>query len=399
MTELLPEFAKGSPLWEAVFALGIFVAGVAVAWIADRALAVTVRRLASKTKTHLDDLIVKQLRGPLILFLLAQGAFLAASNVTYLGTIQKYINQAWLVVVVVLVFWGTHRITNVMLRWYEEVVSSRGTGQADTKLLLILRRFLNVALLVVGALLVLDNLGIEISPLLAGLGIGGLAVALALQPTLSNFFAGTYLVSGNLLKAGDFIEMEGGMRGYVVEVGWRGTRIRTPFNNLVVIPNSRLADSILTNYYGPSMEMGVLVEAGVSYSSNLARVREVSLEIASQVVEEMPEAIKEGQPWFGYERFGDSNVDFWVWVQAKDRVSSFILKSELMVRLHERFAQEGIEINYPMRKLIFPSPDGAPKSLLDLQTAPAHGQTVREPRKSGQVEPTSRREPPVPEGG
>lgn len=216
-----------------------------------------------------------------------------------------------------------------------------------------MRRFINVSLLIVGVLLILDNLGIQISPLLAGLGIGGLAVALALQPTLSNFVAGTYLASWNVVKAGDFIEMEGGVRGYVVEVGWRSTRIRTPFNNLVVIPNSRIADSILTNYSMPSMEMGVMVEAGVSYSSNLAQVRKVVLEEASQLIEEMPEADKSSQPCFGYERFGDSNVDFWVWFQSKDRISSFALKTELMIRLHERFTKEGIEINYPVRKVIY----------------------------------------------
>ncbi|MBI4282697.1 MAG: mechanosensitive ion channel family protein, partial [Chloroflexi bacterium] len=152
---------------------------------------------------------------------------------------------------------------------------------------------------------------------------------------------------------GDFIEMEGGVRGYVVEVGWRSTRIRTPFNNLVVMPNSRIADSILTNYSEPSTEMGMMVEAGVSYSSNLAHVREVVLEEASQLIEEMPEADKKTQPRFGYERFGDSNVDFWVWLQSKDRISSFALKTELMIRLHERFAREGIEINYPVRKLVY----------------------------------------------
>ena len=190
----------------------------------------------------------------------------------------------------------------------------------------------------------MDQLDISISPLIAGLGIGGIAVALALQPTLANFFAGTYLVGDTVIMPGDFIELESGLRGYVVEIGWRSTRLRTPFNNLVVIPNSRLADSILTNYYGPSMEIGVMVEAGVSYSSDLAHVERVAIEVAQEVIDAIPESDKNFAPWFGFERFGDSNIDFWIWVQATDRLSSFRMKTELMKLLHSRFKQEGIEI-------------------------------------------------------
>ena len=101
-----------------------------------------------------------------------------------------------------------------------------------------------------------------------------------------------------------------------------------------------------------------MVEAGVSYSSDLARVQEVSLEVAAQVIKDRPEAITGSDPYFGYERFGDSNVDFWVWVQATDRLGSFVLKSELMIALHERFGKEGIEINYPVRKLIIDKTEG-----------------------------------------
>ena len=358
MNELMPATFRGEPIWEALFGLGVFVAALILALILDRILVIVVRRIAKKTKTKYDDLIVERLRGPLILFLLALGAFLAASNITYLRSVQEEISQAWLVIIVIVGFWAIQRIVNIGLRWYEDLISSGKTGQGDTKLLLIMKRFLNVALLVIASLLLLDNLGIEISPLLAGLGIGGLAVALALQPTLSNFFAGTYLVSGNVLKAGDFIEMDGGVRGYVVEVGWRSTRIRTPFNNLMIVPNSRLADSILTNYYEPSLEIGVLVEAGISYSSNLAKVEEISLEVAAQVISARPEAIPGSEPYFGFWRFGDSNVDFWVWLQARDRFGSYVLKSELMIALHERFGKEGIEINYPVRKLIIDKTKG-----------------------------------------
>ena len=354
---MLPDFAQGSVLWEAALGTVILGAAIGVAFLALPLLTRIVKLLTGKTKTTLDDLLLQAVKRPLFVFVVVHGVFLALTSTSFLDHWQSYITQAWFVSGVLVVLYALQRVTSALIQWYGSEVATRTGARLGENLLPLVRRFINVSLLIVGVLLILDNLGIQVSPLLAGLGIGGLAVALALQPTLSNFFAGTYLVSGNVLKAGDFIEMEGGVRGYVVEVGWRSTRIRTPFNNLVVMPNSRIADSILTNYSEPSTEMGMMVEAGVSYSSNLAHVREVVLEEASQLIEEMPEADKSTQPWFGYERFGDSNVDFWVWLQSKDRISSFALKTELMIRLHERFAKEGIEINYPVRKLVYSQED------------------------------------------
>ncbi len=358
---MISDFARGSILWEMVVAGGILAATIAVAFLIQLLLARVVKRLTGKTKTSLDDLVVKAVSRPLLIFVLIHGVFLSLTSTTPLDSLQSYVNRAWLVSAVLVVLYAFRSVTNAIIHWYGSEVATGTQSRVGENLLPLVRRFINVSLVILGALLIMDALEIEISPLLAGLGIGGLAVALALQPTLSNFFAGTYLVSGNVLRVGDFIEMEGGVRGYVAEVGWRSARIRTPYNNLMVVPNSRIADSILTNYSEPSMEMGMLVEAGVSYSSNLARVRDVVMEEASKLIEEMPEADKSNPPWFGFWNFGDSNVDFWVWLQAKDRGTSFALKTELMIRLHERFAKEGIEINYPMRKLVYP-PDADNRS-------------------------------------
>ena len=208
-----------------------------------------------------------------------------------------------------------------------------------------------------GVLVLLDYLDIAITPIVAGLGIGGLAVALALQPTLTNFFASTQIVSDRVVRVGDYVELDSGVRGYVTDVGWRSTRIRTSFNNMVIIPNSRLADSIITNYHGPSMELAVIVNAGVSYSSDLAHVESVALKVAREVIQDLDEAVKTFEPWFGYEEFGESNINFWVWLQATDRIASFRVKSELIKRLHARFNQEGITINYPVRHLTFNGAD------------------------------------------
>ena len=210
----------------------------------------------------------------------------------------------------------------------------------------------------VGALMVLDVVGITIAPMIAGLGIAGIAVGLALQPTLSNLFSGMFMVSEGEMNEGDFIELDGGPSGFVVDVSWRSTKIRDRFNNLIMIPNSKIMESIMTNYVSQSTVVTIIVPCGVSYESNLEEVERVSLKVANGVREEVEEAVDDFDPVVRFSDFGESNIDFNVIMQASDRLGSFVVKHELIKRLHSRFRQEGIEINYPVRKLVNPPSEG-----------------------------------------
>jgi len=257
------------------------------------------------------------------------------------------LGKAAIAIAIILITYGLARSGGLLLSWYLHRAKVRQS------LVRLVQRIAILIVSLVGLLVLLDYFGISISPLIAGLGLGGLAVALALQPTLSNFFAGTQIVLDKMLRVGDYIELDSGERGYVVDVGWRSTRVRTTYNNLMVIPNSRLVDSIITNYNSPSIELAVIVESGVSYSSDLAHVEDVALAVAREIIEELPEAVKTREPWFSYDAFGDSNINFWVWLYATDRLGAFRVKSELIKRLHARFTQEGITINYPVRLITY----------------------------------------------
>ncbi len=352
MSELnINEFDLGISINEGIAALAI----LAVSVLAVLVISLVLKRLVKKDGSGLKGRLVDSISRPVLLLVLIQGIMISTTVIESLDDffIFNQLSSIWAVIVIALLAVILVRSVRASLTWYGSYVAPQDkTGPIDSRLVGPLRRFLTLIIYALAGMLILDQLNISISPLIAGLGIGGLAVALALQPTLSNFFAGTYLFSDKVVSPGDFIELENGLLGYVSEIGWRSTRIRTPFNNMVIIPNSRLADSILTNYYGPSMEIGVIVECGVSYSSDMSNVEALALEVAKEVVTELPEGLDNADPWFGYSKFGESNIDFWVWVTAKDRTSSFKLKSELMKRLHQRFNEHGIEINYPVRKLI-----------------------------------------------
>lgn len=350
-----PEFVSGSPFLEAAWALGILLISVLVAWLILFGMRRAQRKLEQGVKKPaLSPQLLQSLSRPLFLLVIVEGLLLGLSSLSALVPWQDKLGKASIIVVIVLVTYALARSGGVLLVWYLRSRTVRLKARIDEGLIRFLRRIMTLVIYAIGILVLLDYMNITITPIVAGLGIGGLAVALALQPTLSNFFASTQIISDRLVRVGDYIELDDGtIRGYVIDVGWRSTRIRTPYNNLVIIPNSRLAESVITNYYSPTMEMAVLVNCGVSYNADLSKVEAVALDVAREVVQELDEADKTFTPSFGYEKFGESNIDFWIWLQAKDRRASFRLKSEMIKRLKSRFDKEGITINYPARLLTF----------------------------------------------
>ena len=355
----------------------IFAAFLIAAGVANVVMRVFLGRVARLTPGTLDEELLNVVRGPVVLFITLSGLFLALLILTNLDSpryelitgFDDQIRRAWLVVVIAEVAYLLYHLLDATMTWYIQSVAQTTETQLDDRLLPPLKRIMPLLVYSLGFLMALSVLNIPISPILAGLGIGGLAVALAVQPTLANFFAGTYVVTEGELNVGDYIELQGGPSGYVVEVGWRSTKIRSMYNNLVIIPNSQMANSIVTNYYSPEPSMNVLVYCGVSYDSDLEVVESVVKEAAQELVTESEHAV-DGEPWFGYDEFGDSNISFWVFVQAKDRLGSFYLTSGLVKVIHSRLTAAGIEINYPVRKLVFPTENGTGPEVPPIPPVP-----------------------------
>ena len=273
------------------------------------------------------------------------------------------VNKGTAVAAILIAAYMAQRVVAAALMWVQDYLGSNATTEPPDWILPVARRVAMVVIVAMALMLSLDILGVNISPLIAGLGIGGLAVALALQPTLSNLFAGTYVMTEDVVDPGDYIEMENGITGYVVDVNWRSTRLRTWGNNLVVIPNSRFAETIITNYSKPEENINVYLTCGVAYESDLQRVEAVSIEVMQKVEREHPGVVQDYGVYFGYDTFGESNVDFWLFMQAKNRLDSFEVRSELIKQLHARLTDEGITINYPVRTLHFPDGQAPPGGM------------------------------------
>jgi small-conductance mechanosensitive channel len=348
------------PIIQRIIAVSVFGGFVVLAVLLRIVTTLLARRLGRGGAHAVAPSVIRAVRNTGVLFLFFLGVFLGLAALPDADEWRDEITTAWAVVSTALVVMASVSVVRVVTRWYAVAVAPRTASNFDDRMLPLARRFAIITIYGIGTLVILDALGVSISPILGGLGISGLAVALALQPTLSNFFAGTQVLSDGAITVGDYIELSNGPAGYVIDVGWRSTKIRTWMNNLVIIPNSVMSETIITNYSGPDVAMNILVSSGVSYDSDLERVEAVSLEVARQVIADRDEAVKSMDPYFAFDSFGDSNINFWLFLQAKDRWGSFVVTNELIKRLQARFRDEGIEINYPMRKVVFDTPPTGP---------------------------------------
>lgn len=204
---------------------------------------------------------------------------------------------------------------------------------------------------VIGLLVILNGLGLSITPMLTALGVGGLAVALALQEPLANFFAGLFITLAGQIRVGDYVKLDSGQEGYVVDFSWRSTRLRMLANNLIVVPNAKLAQAIVVNHHLPSQDLAVLVDVGVDYASDLRHVERVVMEVGRDVMTEVAGGVPEFEPFIRYHTFGDSSINFTVILRAKEFVDQYLVKHEFVKRLHTRFNHENIVIPFPIRTI------------------------------------------------
>ena len=302
-------------------------------------------RLAARTATDLDDLVLAAVKHHIPLWFVL-GGFALAAHVAPIGPQQVDLvaHVAAALLLLSLSFAAAGLVGGLVDR-----AARRAEGSFATTSLA--HNVLKAIVLGIGAMLVLVNLGIEVTPLLTALGVGSLAVALALQPTLSNLFAGLHLSIAKPIRVGDTVELEGGVQGVVADIGWRATNVRDGSNNLVVLPNARLGEMILKNFTLPEPEQALAVDVGVGYGSDLGHVERVTCDVARDVLASTPGGVPTFEPFVRYRAFGDSAILFSVILRVKQFGDRPLVLHEFVKRLKQRYDQEKIEIPFPQRAL------------------------------------------------
>ncbi|MCL7367022.1 mechanosensitive ion channel family protein [Streptomyces ardesiacus] len=309
-------------------------------------LRLLLRRLAGharRTRWSGDDVIVAALRTVAPWAAVAGGVAGAAAALPLTRAVRHSVNQA---LTVLLIFVATVTAARVVAGLVRTVTTSRSGVAGSATIFVNITRILVLAL---GFLVMLQTLGVSVAPMLTALGVGGLAVALALQDTLANLFAGIHILASKTVQPGDYIQLSSGEEGYVEDINWRQTTVRELSNNLVVIPNGQLAKSNMTNFMRPEQRLTVLVQVGVSYDSDLDHVERVTAEVVAEVMTEVGGAVPDHEPAIRFHTFGDSRIGFTVILGVGEFSDQYRIKHEFIKRLHKRYRAEGIRIPSPAR--------------------------------------------------
>jgi small-conductance mechanosensitive channel len=329
-------------LTPALVFLGVFVVALGFRHFVYRVL----ERWARTSATKLDDTLLATTRGPSLLWCVVIAAHVAIGTSEADPQIITYAQKILGALIVVSVSLVAANLAAQSFHHFSGKVEFPATGLTQV--------IIKIAIIALGATLALGLLGIDVTPLVAALGVGGLAVALGLQDTLTNVFAGIHLLLSKPVRVGDYVKLQSGEEGYVVDIGWRSTRIRQLPNNMVVVPNSQMVQTIITNYYLPEPEMSVLIQVGVHYDSDLEHVEKVTCQVAKEVMDSLECGVKTFEPFIRYHTFGDSSIHFSVILRTNEFTGQYLLTHEFVKKLQARYNEEGIVIPFPIRTLDIP---------------------------------------------
>jgi small-conductance mechanosensitive channel len=318
--------------------LALVVAGFVIGKIFQRVAARRLSALARKWGWKDGDIIMNAVAAVAGLWFTLFGLHSAVLSVSLSPDVSEYFRK---LIVSGYILSATFLLARIAVGYvHAHTLKVRGLLPSTTIFSNITRLFIYS----LGALVLLQTLGISITPVLGALGVGGIAVALALQDTLSNLFSGLHLIASRQVRPGDFIQLDTGEEGFVADVTWRNTTIRELTDNMIIVPNSKLAASRVRNYCQPNTELAVPVEVSVDYSCPLDMVEQITLEVAREVLQQVPGSVSTFEPLVRYHRFGDSSVDFTVTLRAKAFTEQGLIRHEFIKRLHARYEREGIEI-------------------------------------------------------
>ena len=324
----------------------IVLAALAAGIIADRLIRRYIGHHLAVEESTWKYVLIRSMQGVPIFFSFIVGLYWAIDAVEISPTVTKLLSY-------LLFTSNVFSITRVLARTVDGVVTMyferSGRNLPKTTLL---NSILVGVIYAMGLLVILQYYGISIAPILTAAGVGGMAVALALQETLANIFAGLHLILSKQLRIGDYIRLGTGEEGRVTDITWRFTTI-IPLgaSSTIVIPNKTIAGANISNFSLPTQNINVSVPVGVAYDSDLTTVERVTIETAKEVlarVDNNPNA----EPLVRYTDFGDSSINFNVILPSSMFDNQGIIKHEFIKALTDRYRTEGIDIPFPIRTII-----------------------------------------------
>jgi len=324
----------------------LFVAATAIALLVRALLLSGIRRWARAPNGWSS--LAQAVRVPSVLWSIVLGLWIAIDVAGETEQLPRRLSQQFgLILEVAIILSVTLTVAGILSTLIQRASERQALGGPITGLG---QAVVRGVVLIVGFLVLLAALGIQITPILTALGVGGLAVALALQDTLSNLFAGAHLLADKPIRVGDYVKVADTVEGYVVDIGWRSTRVRMLQNMVVTIPNKRVAESIITNYDMPDPRLTLLIRVSVDYGSDVELVERLLIEEATGAVGEVAGLMETPSPSARLiPGFGDFSLDFTLSCQVASFIDQFAVQHELRKRILRRLGVEGIRIPVQVR--------------------------------------------------
>lgn len=349
----IQQIALHNPL-ELVAPACLLLATLAVGYILKRLIFRALHRWGDSTSSKLDEVLTKSLATPIMIWSLILGIYFATESLELPERFRQNVDRGLLILVILSLTLMASGLAGKLIRFY----GSRSPDSMPAATLT--QNLVQLSIVMMGLVIMLNHLGISITPILTALGVGGLAVALALQDTLSNLFAGFYISVAGQVRLGDYIKLNTGEAGYVTDISWRSTIIRALGSNLVIVPNAKLAQAVVTNYYLPDRRISLSIPVNVSYASDPEQVERVLLEEARKGAADIAGLLAEPAPSVQLiPGFGDSTLNFTLGCYAAEFNDQFFVQHELRKRILKRFRAEGIEMPYPTRNVYVREQAGA----------------------------------------
>jgi len=318
---------------------GFFIIG----FIVEKFILTKLKKIADVTQWECDEVIVCALRGRMQRWSIIGGVYIAVLTVSLPHDLAGLLKN---ILIVLFVLSATAAASDIAVGIINIYAKKSPRVFPSTSI------FTNLTisvLFIIGILIIMQSLGISITPLLTALGVGGLAVALALQDTLSNFFAGLHILFSRPVRPGDYIRLDTGEAGYVVDITWRNTSIKDLFENMIVVPNSKMASAKVVNYALPAKETIIIVPISISYGSDLEHVEQITSQVAQEVMVKVPGGVPDYIPLIRFHSFGEYSLQLNVILCVQEFAAQYLVKHEFIKRLHKRYRIEGIRFPIPVQ--------------------------------------------------
>lgn len=307
-----------------------------------------VARLTRKTTTQLDDIILSRVKGPIYYLIILAGLSAALEVLPLVPTIKVSLSRVLISIVIAISCYLAGSIINLTLKsWLDQRKSILGKAK-EQELIIISRKILNFIIFILLFIFILKLWQIEVTPLIASLGIAGFILGFALRDIFANIFGGIALIADKSFKIGDFIKLDTGEMGEIIDIGLRSTRIKSfEEGNEIIVPNSTLVMSKITNYGRPMVNLKMVINIGVAYGSDVGKVKEVLLDC----VIKLKEALKDPPPRVYFMEMADFSLNFRIVFWIRDYRDRFDIQDRVISSAYQELQTQGIKIPFPTRTI------------------------------------------------